>query len=91
MQGRESRKGRASAAVSALVETLQRGDAVIFLEIGRFGRGLRRVERNLFRIFLSLDFDKARQLAVSRLPPDLCEMPRARARYGVKNCGASGQ
>jgi aspartate aminotransferase-like enzyme len=48
-----------SAAVSALIEALQRGDAVIFLEIGRFGRDLRRVERNLLRIFLSLDFDEA--------------------------------
>jgi hypothetical protein len=38
---------------------LQRGDAVISLEIGRFGRDLRRVERNLFGIFLSLDFDEA--------------------------------
>jgi hypothetical protein len=45
--------------VSALIEALQRGDAVIFLEIRRFGRNLRRVERNLFRIFLRLDFDEA--------------------------------
>ena len=59
MQGRESRRGRASAVVSALIEALQRRDAVVFLEIGRFGRDLRRVERNLFRIFLSFDFDEA--------------------------------
>ena len=47
-----------SAAVSALIKALERGDAVIFLEIRRFGRNLRRVERNLFRIFLRLDFDE---------------------------------
>jgi hypothetical protein len=44
--------------VPALVKALQRGDAVIFLEIGRFGHYLPRVERTLLRIFLSLDFDK---------------------------------
>jgi hypothetical protein len=30
-----------------------------FLQIGRFARDLRRVERNVFGIFLSLDFNKA--------------------------------
>jgi hypothetical protein len=38
---------------------LQRGDAVIFLQIGRFARDLRRVERNVFGMFLSLDLDEA--------------------------------
>ncbi len=32
---------------------------MIFLQIGRFARDLRRVERNLFGIFLSLDLDEA--------------------------------
>jgi hypothetical protein len=50
--------------LSTSIEALQRGDAVIFLEIRRFDRDLRRIERNLFRIFLSLDFDEA---AVNRL------------------------
>jgi hypothetical protein len=45
--------------LSALIEALPRGDAVIFLQIGRFARDLPRIERNVFGIFLSLDLDEA--------------------------------
>jgi hypothetical protein len=70
-------------ALSTSIQTMQGRDAVVFLEIGRFGGDLCCVELDLFGIFLSLDFDKARQLAVSRLPPDLSEVPRARARLRI--------
>jgi len=45
--------------LSTSVETMQGRDAVVFLEIGRFGGDLCRVELDLFGIFLSLDFDEA--------------------------------
>jgi hypothetical protein len=55
---------RADRIIPISIETMQRRDAVVFLEIGRFGGDLCRVELDLFGIFLSLDFDEA---AVNRL------------------------
>jgi hypothetical protein len=47
-----------------------------FLQIGRFARNLRRVERNVFGIFLSLDLDEA----VNRLFHCFAEFARNRSR-----------
>src|SRR6266550_5005468 len=53
------RGSREQTALSTSIETMQGRDAVVFLEIRRFGGDLCRVEFDLFGIFLSLDFDEA--------------------------------
>jgi hypothetical protein len=49
---------------------MERRDAVVFLEIGRFGSDLRRVELDLFWIFFGLNLDETVRLVVSPLRPN---------------------